>query len=113
MYEEKGIELFKKDYEKYCSNLNYSIDQGMSKLKTNYEAMKKRLRNFSDFKNKRNHIDRLLREVEDNNEEINKLLFENKSIKSQPTGEVAELAFSIDSLNNVFETAKNKKTMLE
>jgi len=90
IYETKGIEEFKNDYKRYCDNLKNSIDHSMSKLKTNYEAMKKRLRNFSDFKNKKNQINRLLEEVELNNEYINKLLFEDKTAsKSQPTGEIA------------------------
>lgn len=35
------------DYRRYCENVKNSIDEKMSKLKINYEAIRKRIKKFA------------------------------------------------------------------
>lgn len=48
----------------------------MSKLKTSFEIMKKRLKQFNSIKDKRNELNNLLANVNAKNEEINRILFQ-------------------------------------
>lgn len=74
------MEEVKKDYTRYCDNIKNNIDHGMSELKKSYEIMRKRLRNFKGFKDKREELNRLLEQVQINNDEINTLLFDKSEV---------------------------------
>lgn len=74
------MEEVKKDYTRYCDNIKNNVDHGMSELKKSYEIMRKRLRNFKGFKDKREELNRLLEQVQINNDEINTLLFDKSEV---------------------------------